>query len=310
VHIWSLEGQPNWYELPIRVRTFPDYATLEQNLKTIDGIKIATWWKTAPVVWRACQEKGIPWYLVQDIETSYYPGDVTQDQVIATYKLKGMNLMTTSQWVEAQLLKMNLKPHLVGIGLDEQMFFPNPNIARRPNSLLLIGRSHYLKNWDFTVRVLDQLRIQDSSVYARMFGVEPGLTIPVSFDSFYLPKDNQVADLYRSSLLFMQLSIHEGFCLPILEAMACGTPVVTTNSDGNMEFCKNKKNCLIVSKTEPKEAVDAILRIFRDEHLAAKLSREGLKTAKLYSWDKSINRLLKALELIKESDKIKWHDKI
>lgn len=300
VHIWSLQGQPNWFELPIRVRTFVNYRKLEQALSQIEGIKIATWWKTAPVVWRASQKKGIPWYLVQDIETSYYPTDnKSRKDVLETYKYKGMNYLATSRWGEKELKKMGLNPHYISIAVDEQIYFINPNVARRPHSILLLGRSQYLKNWDFTVKVLDKLRAEDPSIYARMFGVEPGLSIPMSYDSFYLPKDNQVADLYRSSSLFIQLSNHEGFCLPILEAMASGCPVVTTDADGNMEFSKNDKNCLIVSKDDVDETASVILQVLKDEDLRNRLSSEGLKTVKEYTWDKSMKHLIKAFESVK-----------
>jgi GT2 family glycosyltransferase len=301
IHVWSLQGQPNWFTLPIRVRQFVNYESLEHALKQIQGIKIATWWKTAPVVWRACQEKGTPWYLVQDIETSYYPTDnAAKAQVMQTYNLVGMNYLATSKWVESELKNLGLNPHYIGIGIDEQTYFVNQNTPRRPNSILLLGRSQYLKNWDYTVKVIDKIREGDSSVYARMFGVEPGLTIPISFDSFYSPKDNQIADLYRSSSLFIQLSKHEGFCLPILEAMACGTPVVCTDADGNMEFCRNDKNSLIVSKDNAEETASVILQVLKDETIRNRLSVEGIKTAKQYTWDRSIKRVIKAFESVKK----------
>ena len=45
--------------------------------------------------------------------------------------------------------------------------------------------------------------------------------------------------------MFVQTSRHEGFCLPVLEAMAAGAPVVCTDADGNRDFCRDGENCLM-----------------------------------------------------------------
>ena len=56
-------------------------------LAPLEAIKVATWWKTAPTVWRASVLKGLPVYFVQDIETSYYPDDPQRRyEVLNTYR--------------------------------------------------------------------------------------------------------------------------------------------------------------------------------------------------------------------------------
>ena len=54
---------------------------------------------------------------------------------------------------------------------------------------------------------------------------------------FERPSDEELNVLLNYATAFVQTSRHEGFCLTILEAMAAGTPVITTNADGNMDFC-------------------------------------------------------------------------
>ena len=75
VELYSLGGPPDWFPLEAPVRTFGSYEELAAALAREDAIKVATWWATAPWVWRASVTRGLPVYFVQDIETSYYAGD-------------------------------------------------------------------------------------------------------------------------------------------------------------------------------------------------------------------------------------------
>src|SRR4051794_32552672 len=74
--LWTLDekGPPDWFDLQVPVRRFDDYDELVAEPEPLDAIKIATWWNTAAPVWRASVRRGVPVYHVQDIETSYYPG--------------------------------------------------------------------------------------------------------------------------------------------------------------------------------------------------------------------------------------------
>ncbi|MBV8953134.1 MAG: glycosyltransferase family 2 protein, partial [Solirubrobacterales bacterium] len=73
ITLFTLEPAPDWFALDAPIRTFSNYDELVRTLAPLDAIKIATWWRTAPHVWRASVVHGIPVYFVQDIETSYYP---------------------------------------------------------------------------------------------------------------------------------------------------------------------------------------------------------------------------------------------
>lgn len=85
-------------------------------------------------------------------------------------------------------------------------------------------------------------------------------------------------------------SWYESFPLPPLEAMACGTPVVTTRI-GTEDYAFNEKNCLVVPPRNPKAMAEAILRLLDDESLQERFKKEGLKTARQFTYDRTVDRL-------------------
>jgi len=95
------------------VRTFGEYAQLVTELSEEEAIKVATWWATAQPVWLASVRKGIPVYFVQDIETSYYPGNERlQDSVLSNYR-EEFAYMTISPWNQDRLREMGLTATLM-----------------------------------------------------------------------------------------------------------------------------------------------------------------------------------------------------
>jgi len=86
--------------------------------------------------------------------------------------------------------------------------------------------------------------------------------------------------------MFVFPSLYEGFGLPVLEAMKCGCPVITTNLTSIPEVISDC-GILIDMENNPKEQfVEAISKIYSDENFREDCSKKGLERAKLFSWTK------------------------
>jgi glycosyltransferase involved in cell wall biosynthesis len=288
VALYTLGGDPDWFDLRAPVRSFEDYDDLVAALAQVDAVKVATWWTTAVPVWRASVVRGIPVYFVQDIETSYYPDDErTRHAVLDSYRPE-FRYMTISSWNRDRLRELGLDAELIPPGIDLHTFRPREDIERRPDMVLALGRSNPLKNLPLTIAAWRTL--QEPRPELCLFGIEPDLGGDPGVRYVTAPDDEEVNDLFNQATVFVQTSSHEGFALPPLEAMATGGAVVCTDAHGNRDFCVDGENCLMPEASA--NAVGAALaRVFADPELRERLGRAGIETAKDYAWELRIDAL-------------------
>ena len=104
----------------------------------------------------------------------------------------------------------------------------------------------------------------------------------------YVP-DKTLAVLYRLASVFVFPSLYEGFGLPPLEAMASGTPVVTSNVSSLPEVVGDA--AVLVDPYSAEAIADGIIRVLRSTHLREDLRRRGLERVKDYSWARSVKRV-------------------
>jgi glycosyltransferase involved in cell wall biosynthesis len=109
-------------------------------------------------------------------------------------------------------------------------------------------------------------------------------------------EEEDKALLYKHALAFLYPSFYEGFGLPILEAMQCGAPVITSDATSMPEVAG--KAALLVNPNKPEELKNAMHEIYRDENLRTELIQKGLKRAQEFSWKKSVDLLLKHVEAL------------
>lgn len=107
--------------------------------------------------------------------------------------------------------------------------------------------------------------------------VVSGQTIP------YLPAEKMPL-LYAAAKILLYPSLYEGFGLPILEAMAVGTPVVTSNVSAMPEV--GGEAALFVDPEDVEEIGDKVKEVMEDRELREDMGRKGLKQAKKFSWEK------------------------
>jgi glycosyltransferase involved in cell wall biosynthesis len=104
----------------------------------------------------------------------------------------------------------------------------------------------------------------------------------------YLPEET-LAVMYRLAGVFVFPSLYEGFGLPPLEAMASGTPVVTSNVSSLPEVAGDA--ALLVDPYSPDSIADGIFAILTDEGIRLDLRAKGLVRARQFSWEASVQRV-------------------
>ncbi|MEM7346249.1 MAG: glycosyltransferase family 1 protein [Chloroflexota bacterium] len=112
-------------------------------------------------------------------------------------------------------------------------------------------------------------------------GLEQCVIFPGYVEEADLPACYQLAEVFAFP------SLYEGFGLPPLEAMACGTPVVSSNSSSLPEVVGEAG--LLFNPTDTDALVAALRRILRDDDLRATLSKRSLEQASKFSWQKAAN---------------------
>jgi glycosyltransferase involved in cell wall biosynthesis len=100
----------------------------------------------------------------------------------------------------------------------------------------------------------------------------------------YVTPQDLVA-LYSGAEVFVFPSFWEGFGFPVLEAMACGTPVVTSNLSSIPVVAGDAAQ--LVSPESPSAIADAVLRLLKDPHLHADYVRRGLARAREFPWERT-----------------------
>jgi glycosyltransferase involved in cell wall biosynthesis len=98
-----------------------------------------------------------------------------------------------------------------------------------------------------------------------------------------------LAVLYRLAAAFVFPSLYEGFGLPPLEAMACGTPVVTSNASSMPEVVGEA--AFLVDPYDAESIADGMRQVLTDASLRATLVERGFERAKMYSWEQSVRRV-------------------
>jgi glycosyltransferase involved in cell wall biosynthesis len=99
----------------------------------------------------------------------------------------------------------------------------------------------------------------------------------------YLP-ESDLPGLTKGAVALAYPSLYEGFGFPVAQALACGTPVVTSNVSSLPEIAGGA--ALLVCPTDTAELSEALRRVLEDSALRARLSQAGLQRAAHFHWDR------------------------
>jgi len=139
------------------------------------------------------------------------------------------------------------------------------------HQLVLCG----IKSWGYSsfIKTVEELNLQDKVIFKG-----------------YIP-DNELERMYLNASLFVFPSLSEGFGLPILEAMSCAVPVITSNYGAMAEVAGNA--ALLVNPYNIDEIAEAMYKVLTNKNLREDLIKRGLERVKKFSWEKTAKETLK-----------------
>jgi glycosyltransferase involved in cell wall biosynthesis len=108
--------------------------------------------------------------------------------------------------------------------------------------------------------------------------------------------NEDLASVYSNATCFFFMSLYEGFGLPALEAMQCGTPVVTSNATSLPEVVGDAG--IMLSPNDEDGLCQTMLQIYNDQELRNKFSVLGLSRAKQFSWERCANEYVEVFKKI------------
>jgi glycosyltransferase involved in cell wall biosynthesis len=118
----------------------------------------------------------------------------------------------------------------------------------------------------------------------------------ISFTGYL--SDSELIEYYQKSTLFVYPSLYEGFGIPPLEAMACGTPVITSNNSSLPEVCGDA--AIFVDPKDYTQIGKALFELCQDKEKQNELITKGAQNVSRFSWDKSTEELEKLIfQLVK-----------
>jgi glycosyltransferase involved in cell wall biosynthesis len=139
---------------------------------------------------------------------------------------------------------------------------------------------------------------KDCHLYREEYGLpQDGYGADILFPGWLDQQD--LPAIYSLAGLYLYPSNLEAFPIPITEAMACGTPIVTSNANGLQEIAGDA--ALLVDPQNAREIADNMERILNNETLRAKLSACGLERSKLFTWEKCARETMRQMEEVFES---------
>ncbi|MBU4421572.1 glycosyltransferase family 4 protein, partial [Patescibacteria group bacterium] len=230
---------------------------------------------------RCLQNFGV-WRALKKCEKIFTPSEFTKKELMDVYSFPEKNIISIHLAHNVQSPTLNIEEVLEKYGIKKPYLF-------------YIGRLEKKKNIENLIKAVEGLGIDLALAGKPGFGFNSVKcqTSNVRYLGWVSQKD--VSALIAGAEIFLFPSLYEGFGIPILEAFACGTPVITSNRASMPEVARDA--ALFVNPDNPEEIKNAITKILDNPELKQDLIEKGHKHCKEFSWQKcaeeTFNEILK-----------------
>lgn len=215
---------------------------------------------------------------------------LTDDRLVAVYN--GYNTHFCIQPKDWKIIDKYIErtPYIFFLGNTD----PKKNTTRvlRAYDIYL---KHSTQKLPMLIADLDEAYINSILERENLQSIKPNLRFPGYVSN------NDLSALYSGAFAFLYPSIRESFGIPMLEAMACGTPLIAGNTSAMPEIAG--EGAILVDPFSERSIAEKILQLENDEQLYKTQVAYGLERVKLFSWQKSAEALLKIYKEVSGNNK-------
>jgi len=277
------------YHVQILKKLMDMVPKVDINVATLSPTAYAASWKSI--------DGSTPFYHMQHFETIMFNDAATKKFVYDTYFLPVYKI-ANSTWLQRKLYYLTGTEYpVVNAAVEHDIFYPRkvPERSDKNINITALGKG----GWKNAKGIYDAVnlvksRVKNKSIVLNYFGSKPPEGIPFNSHDTVFHKDlndNQLAELYSDSDIQVTFSTAESFPLPPLEAMACGSAVVTTPY-GTEDYAIDGFNSLIVEPNNVEMLAEKIRLLIEDEEMRKKLIKNGLKTASKFNYPEQTKILI------------------
>lgn len=286
------------------LKKYPYYFSLEKSIKQI-GIKdiennlirdadicILTSPNVANGSINLDTKKGKKIYFIQGYENWWNDEKFLND----SYKICEKNIVI-SEWLKEIVDKYSKnKSVVICNGIDLSKFkVINRKKDRIGHSISMVYHLDEIKGCKYGLDAIYRLKLIYPDLVVNIFGnPKRPKALPKWINYKQKASEDEIVDILNNSSIFMCTSIHEGFGLPGLEAMACGCVLVTTNCFGPLEYA-NERNAIICETKEPNQLFEGVKRVFENDNLKNSLLQQAKIDVEKWDIKKSMHQFEKEI---------------
>ena len=263
-----------------------------KNIKVRVKRIIATSWNTADFTneYLNLRSETKGYYFVQHSEDdTSYSGELSR-YAAETYNIKNLKKMVINKGMYNRFRDEN--PLLFNVGIDYNEFYYN---GPKENVIMFPLRTSESKGASYILDAVNNLHTELKGWKFIAFGDYPNDKVPEYIEFHYKVSTAGIKSMYAKSKIFILPSLVEGFSLTVLEAMASGCAVISTNCGGTDEYIVDGENALFVPIKDSISIEKKVLALSSDENLINKLAKNSQITVKKYSYDNMYKRFINLL---------------
>ncbi len=257
-------------------------AVRDRDLPDADVV-IATWWETGHWVAELARRKGRKVQFFQHYEACLSD----PDSVDAAWRLP-MRKLVVSTWLQRLARERFGDEHaaVVPNGIAADVFDAAPRARNTEPCVGFVYSGVAFKGTDTVVGAINAARTRLPSLGVESFGLSvPDRSLPDGTHFSHQPPRNALSAIYARCDAWLCGSTTEGFGLPLLEAMACYCPVISTRCGGPEDFITDGSEGLLVEVADPDAMAERILGLMScAPEIWAQMSHRAYERAHAYTW--------------------------